>query len=327
MNINWHGVIPAITTRFNEDYSIDHAFFAEHCRWLIDGGCVGLVPGGSLGEGATLDVAEKIALFETAVGAVGERAPIIPGIAALSTAEAVHLAHGAEAAGCSGLMVLPPYAYSTDWREMKAHIDSVIRATRLPVMLYNNPLSYITDFVPVHIAELAREHANLVAVKESSSDLRRITAIRALIGTRLELLVGVDDCIVEGVQAGAVGWIAGLVNAFPRESVELFRLAVQQRDGKGDQTRLDALYHWFLPLLRLDTVPKLVQLIKLAQSMVGMGSTRVRPPRLELDAVEATQARDVIQHALDLRPEYDLTAKTPSEDEYKAPSWRLGGSI
>src|SRR5713226_7516161 len=139
MKINWRGVIPAITTRFNEDYSIDHTFFAEHCRWLVEGGCIGLVPLGSLGEGATLSSEEKIALLETAVAAVGHRVPIIPGIAALSTAEAVRLARAAEAVGCSGLMVLPPYVYSTDWREMKAHVETIISSTTLPVILYNNP--------------------------------------------------------------------------------------------------------------------------------------------------------------------------------------------
>ena len=304
MKINWRGVIPAITTGFNEDYGIDHAFLAEHCRWLINAGCTGLVPLGSLGEGATMSFAEKLAVLGTALEAVGEHAPIIPGIAALSTAEAVRIARAAESVGCSGLMVLPPYVYSTDWREMKAHVETVIRATSLPVMLYNNPPAYKTDFLPEQIAELARENANLVAVKESSTDVRRVTAIRALLGERLEILVGVDDCIVEGIQAGAVGWIAGLVNAFPRESVELFNLAVQVRAGNGDRARLETLYNWFLPLLRMDTVPKFVQLIKLAQEMVSMGSARVRGPRLELSGAELEEARGVIQHALDQRPDF-----------------------
>lgn len=297
MHINWKGVIPAITTSFNPDYSIDHAFFARHCRWLVDAGCAGLVPLGSLGEGATLNFEEKVAVLETTLEAVGERVPVLPGIAALSTAEAIKLARAAESAGCSGLMVLPPYVYSTDWREMKAHVEAVIRATSLPVMLYNNPPAYKTDFLPAQIVELAGENTNLVAVKESSADVRRVTALRALLGERLEILVGVDDCIVEGVQAGAVGWIAGLVNAFPAESVRLFELARQ-----GDAQQLTALYSWFLPLLRMDTVPKFVQLIKLAQEMAGMGSARVRAPRLELAGQELAEAREIIQHALDMRP-------------------------
>lgn len=303
MKLNWRGVIPAITTPFNANGSIDHTFFAEHCRWLIDAGCIGLVPLGSLGEGATLTFNEKVALLETAVQAVGDRVPIIPGIAALSTADAVQLAQAAQEVGCSGLMVLPPYVYSTDWREMKAHVSTVIAATDLPVMLYNNPIAYRTDFVADQIAELAHEHSNLEAVKESSADVRRVTALRALLGDRLEILVGVDDAIVEGIAAGAIGWIAGLVNAFPRESVELFNLALQVRDGTGDRAKLDALYHWFLPLLRLDTVPKFVQLIKLTQEYVGMGSARVRGPRLELVGTELEAATQVIRHALDHRPQ------------------------
>lgn len=301
MSTIWNGVIPAITTKFNADGTVDHGFFAEHCRWMLDAGCTGIVPLGSLGEGATLTFDEKAALLRTAVEAAG-RAPIIPGIAALSTAEAVRLAQTAEEAGCGGLMVLPPYIYSTDWREMKAHVSAVIAATRLPVMLYNNPLAYKTDFLPEQIVELCHEHPNLEAVKESSSDVRRITAIKALLADRLKILVGVDDAIVEGIMAGATGWIAGLVNAFPAESVELFNLALAVRAGEGDRARLDALYAWFLPLLRLDVVPKFVQLIKLTQEMVGMGSARVRAPRLELAGAEREAAVAVIEHALANRP-------------------------
>ena len=301
MNVSWRGMLPAITTPFGEDGAVDQGFFAEHCRWMVDAGCAGLVPLGSLGEGATLTFDEKVALLETALAAVGDRVPIIPGIAALSTADAVRLARAAASAGCSGLMVLPPYVYSTDWREMKAHVTTVLRATELPVLLYNNPVAYRTDFVPAQTVELVHEHANLQAVKESSADVRRVTAIKALLGNRVEVLVGVDDLIVEGVQAGAVGWIAGLVNAFPHESVELFETALRARDNV-DRDNLDALYRWFLPLLRLDTVPKFVQLIKLAQEMVGMGSARVRAPRLELSGGELEAARDLIRHALEHRP-------------------------
>jgi 4-hydroxy-tetrahydrodipicolinate synthase len=302
MNPLWNGVIPAITTKFNPDGSVDHAFFAEHCRWMLEAGCTGIVPLGSLGEGATLTFEEKTALLKTAVAAAGDRAAIIPGIAALSTAEAIRLAQTAEELGCRGLMALPPYIYSTDWREMKAHMSAVIAATRLPVMLYNNPLAYKTDFLPEQIVELCHEHANLEAVKESSSDVRRITAIKALLGDRLQILVGVDDAIVEGIMAGATGWIAGLVNAFPAESVELFNLALAVRDGHGDRTRMDALYAWFRPLLRLDVVPKFVQLIKLTQEMVGMGSASVRAPRLELAGAERASAVAIIQQALANRP-------------------------
>lgn len=304
MKVNWRGVLPAVTTRFNEDYSIDHAFFAEHCHRIVEAGCVGLVTPGSLGESATLSFEEKVGLLETAIQAVGERVPVIVGIASLSTTEAVHLARVAQEAGCSGLMVLPPYVYSTDWREMKAHVSTVIASTTLPTMLYNNPPAYTTDFLPGQIVELAHENANLEAIKESSADVRRITALRALLQDRLELLVGVDDCIVEGIQAGAVGWVAGLANAFPKESVALLELALQIRKGEKDATSIEPLYTWFLPLLRLDSGPKFVQLIKLAQEMADMGSARVRAPRLQLTGIELEEAQHIIRHALDTRNEF-----------------------
>jgi 4-hydroxy-tetrahydrodipicolinate synthase len=295
--VDWRGVLPAITTPFDADLQVDHAFLAEHARWMVDQGCVGVVPGGSLGEAATLAFDEKVAVVRTLVGALDGRAPVIPGVAALATAEAVRFARAVEAVGARGLMVLPPYVYSTDWREMKAHVAAVLEATSLPCMLYNNPVAYTTDFTPEQVAELAAEHPNLVAIKESSTDVRRVTALRALIGERLEILVGVDDAIVEGIAAGAVGWVAGLVNAFPAESVALFELA---RQGRTEEAF--ALYRWFLPLLRLDTVPKFVQLIKLVQERVGRGNARVRPPRLELSGEERAEAERVIAVALAARP-------------------------
>ena len=297
MNVTWQGVIPAMTTPFDAGERVDEGFLREHARWLVEHGCTALVPLGSLGESATLSPAEKRRVIEVCVDAVGARAPVIAGIAALGTGEAVTLARDARAAGASGLMVLPPYVYSTDWREMKAHVRAVIAATDLPCMLYNNPVAYKTDFVPAQIAELARELPNLQAVKESSMDVRRVTAIRALIDDRLHLLCGVDDAIVEAIAAGATGWIAGLVNAFPAESVALFRYAAE-----GRREEAFALYRWFLPLLRMDTVPKFVQLIKLAQERVGMGTTRVRAPRLPLAGEELREANAILDHALATRP-------------------------
>lgn len=295
--MNWKGVIPAITTNLKTDLTVDHEALAAHCRWMIDSGCAGIVCCGSLGEAATLAFDEKIAIVRTAVAAVGDRAPVALGIAALSTVEAVALARAAAKAGAQGLMVLPPYVYASDWREMKAHVAAVIAATPLSCMLYNNPPAYRTDFLPEQIAELATEHANLHAVKESSGDVRRVTAIRALCGRRLDVLVGMDDAIVEGIYAGAVGWIAGLVNAFPEESVALFEHA-----SRGDKARALALYAWFLPLLKLDTVPKFVQLIKWVQAEVGRGTPHVRPPRLELAGADLAHARAVLEKALKERP-------------------------
>ena len=295
--MNWKGVIPAITTNLAADLTVDHAALAVHCRWMIDSGCTGLVVGGSLGEAATLSFEEKIAIVRTSVAAVAGRAPIVLGIASLSTLEAVALAKAAEQAGAQGLMVLPPYVYSSDWREMKTHVSAVIAATKLSCLLYNNPPAYKTDFLPEQIAELARLHPNLHAVKESSGDTRRVTAIQAAVGPRLAVLVGMDDAIVEGIYAGAVGWIAGLVNAFPVESVALFDLA-----SRGEKARAAALYAWFLPLLRLDTVPKFVQLIKWVQAEVGRGTPYVRAPRLALAGPDLAAARAVLTAALQHPP-------------------------
>ncbi len=295
--MNWKGVIPAITTNLAADLTVDHAALAVHCRWMIDSGCTGLVVGGSLGEAATLSFEEKITIVRTSVAAVAGRAPIVLGIASLSTLEAVALAQAAEQAGAQGLMVLPPYVYSSDWREMKTHVSAVIAATKLSCLLYNNPPAYKTDFLPEQIAELASLHPNLHAVKESSGDTRRVTAIQAAVGPRLAVLVGMDDAIVEGIYAGAVGWIAGLVNAFPVESVALFNLA-----SRGEKARAAALYAWFLPLLRLDTVPKFVQLIKWVQAEVGRGTPYVRAPRLALAGPDLAAARAVLTAALQHPP-------------------------
>jgi len=298
MKMRWAGVMPATTTAFDEALNVDHGFVAKHAKWLIDNGCTGIVTPGSLGESATLGFEEKVAIWKTIIDAVGERVPVVAAIASLSTAEAVRLATRAAEVGCSGLMVLPPYVYRSDWREMKAHIEAVFRATRLSCMLYNNPVSYGTDFMPEQIAELTRDHENFEAVKESSTDVRRVTWIRELTGDRLAICVGVDDAIVEGIAMGAVGWIAGLVNALPKESVDLFNYAMN-----GEREQAMALYNWFLPLLRMDTVPKFVQLIKLVQQEVGMGNARVRPPRLELEGEELEQAVRTIREALANQPE------------------------
>lgn len=298
MQMKCKGVMPAITTCFDEKYNVAHEFMTEHCQWLLENGCTGIVALGSLGEGATLSFEEKLGVLRTCRSATRNRAPLVAAVSALSTTEAVKLAQAAAELQCDGLMVLPPYVYQGDWREIKAHIAAVFRATPLSCMLYNNPVAYVTDFRPEQIAELAAEHENFHSVKESSADVRRVSGIRALLGDRLGILVGVDDAILEAIGVGASGWIAGLANALPRESVELFNLAVH---GKRDEKAFE-LYRWFLPLLRMDTVVKFVQLIKLVQAEVGMGNARVRAPRLEMTGQELDQARQIIQHALANRP-------------------------
>jgi 4-hydroxy-tetrahydrodipicolinate synthase len=300
--MNWKGVMPAITTCFDANLEIDHEFTAKHVKWLVENGATGIVTNGSLGEGATLTFDEKVSLWKTCVEAVGDEVPIIPAIASLSTAEGTKQAKTAQEVGCEGLMVLPPYVHKGDWREMKFHVSEIIKATELSCMLYNNPIAYGTDFLPENIVELANEHSNLQAVKESSGDARRITAIKALLGTRLAIFAGLDDVIVEGINAGATGWIAGLVNAMPKESVDLFNFAIN-----GEKEKAFELYRWFLPLLRLDTVPKFVQLIKLVQEKVDMGNARVRPPRLKIIGKELDETLQIINEALKSRPEKYLT--------------------
>ena len=290
--VGWTGVMPAITTPLKEDGSIDHAFLARHAQWLVDEGCTGLVPCGSLGEGGSMSIAEKAQIFSTCVSAVGHKVPVVAAISALTTKEAIEIANVAEDQGCSGLMVLPPYVYVGDWREMKAHVGAVLSSTKLPAMLYNNPIAYKVDFLPHQVVELQAEHRNLAAIKESSADVRRIAALRELAGDRIKILVGVDDLIVEALLMGAEGWVAGLANAFPRESVDLFNLAKGGNFGEAME-----LYKWFLPLLRLDTVPKFVQLIKAVQEEVGQGYARVRPPRLELAPSELAEVRAILQQA------------------------------
>jgi 4-hydroxy-tetrahydrodipicolinate synthase len=297
MKMEWKGVIPAMTTPFKQDSSVDHDFLARHSRWLIDNGCTGVVALGSLGEGATLSFKEKSGVLRTCVESIGGRGSVIAGVSALSTSDAVSIAKMAEAEGCNGLMVLPPYVYVGDWRETKAHVGAIFSATALSCMLYNNPIAYKPDFLPEQVLELVNDYAALDAIKESSADVRRVMALRALTGDRLSILCGVDDAIVEAVYAGAVGWIAGLANALPRESVELFELAQRRESEKAFE-----LYRWFLPLLRMDTVPKFVQLIKLVQQASGIGSQRVRPPRLPLAGSELDEAMAVIEDALARHP-------------------------
>src|SRR2546423_1368068 len=183
--MKWKGVIPAITTSFNRNGQVDEAFMTNHCQWLVENGCTGVVALGSLGEGGSLSFDEKVVVLQTCVKALKGHAPVVAAVSSLTTAEAVRLAQGAHQAGCDALMVLPPYVYRGDWREMKAHVSTVFKATPLSCMLYNNPIAYGTDFLPEQIQELAEEHPNFHAVKESSADVRRVSAIRALLSERL----------------------------------------------------------------------------------------------------------------------------------------------
>lgn len=289
---DWFGVMPAITTPFHKSLEVDLEHMRKHARQMVDAGCTGIVTPGSLGEGGVLSRDEKISIWKTLAEELTGKAPVIAAVSALSTSEAVATAQSAAESGCQGLMVLPPYAYNGTWQETKAHFSACFEATDLSCMLYNNPIAYKTDVLPSQVLELAELHNNLHSVKESSGDIRRITEIRSLLGDRIAIFAGIDDLIVEAIACGAVGWIAGLVNALPIESVRLFDLA-----RSGEKEACQELYDWFLPLLRMDAVPEFVHLVKLCQQEFGFGSERLRPPRLMLEGPIRDQALLTIAEA------------------------------
>ncbi len=294
---DWQGVFPAITTPFTENGRIDFDFFQKHVQALLEAGVHGLVVCGTLGEASTLSQAEKLELIRHAKRLCRGRVPVLTGVAESSMAGAQHFVRQAADAGADGIMLLPPMQYAPDARETETYLRAVAEVSPVPIMLYNNPVTYKTDISPDMFARLADE-PKFVAIKESSDDVRRITDIRNLTGERYRLFIGVDDLALEAIAAGADGWVAGLVCAFPRETVALYELA---RAGRLEEAR--ELYRWFMPLLHLDASPKLVQNIKLAQAMVGLGSETVRPPRLPLTGEERERVRAIISQALDRRPD------------------------
>jgi 4-hydroxy-tetrahydrodipicolinate synthase len=292
----WTGVFPAVTTQFKPDQSIDFAATAAHIERLLRGGVHGFIMLGTVGENCSLEAEEKRQVLKLAVDAVKRRVPVLAGTAEYTTAAACKYAADAKAIGIDGLMVLPPMVYKSDPRETVAHFRAVARASDLPIMVYNNPLAYGVDITPEMFAELASE-PTIVATKESSDDPRRLTDIVNATGDRYTLLCGVDDLILESLMLGCVGWVSGLTNAFPEESVRLYDLAVA-----GRYKEALPLYRWFMPLLHLDIGHKLVQQIKLAQHLAGLGSELVRAPRLVLEGAEREHVRAIVQRALDQRP-------------------------
>ena len=295
MEIDWRGVFPAATTQFDSDETLNLEGTAAHLERLIEGGVHGLIVLGTVGECTVLDDREKRAVLEAAVETAAGRVPVLSGVAENSTAAACRFAGDAEKLGADGLMVLPAMVYKSDARETMVHFRAVARASSLPVMCYNNPVSYGVDITPKMFAELADE-PTLIAIKESSDDVRRITDLINRVGDRYILFCGVDDLALEAAMLGAVGWVAGLVNAFPEESVRLWTLA---REGRWEEAR--SLYRWFTPVLHLDCHVKLVQYIKLAQAICGMGSETTRAPRLALEGEERAQVTAIVQQAVDAR--------------------------
>jgi 4-hydroxy-tetrahydrodipicolinate synthase len=299
MSSVWQGVYPAVTTQFHDDQSLDVESTIDHCEALVDAGCHGLVMLGTLGEGTSLSRAEKLALLEGVRSSCGDRVPILTCVAEYTTADACGLAEAARELGLDGLMVLPAMVYKSDARETLAHFRAVARATDLPIMVYNNPVSYGVDITPEMFGELADEET-LVAIKESSDDVRRVTDIINVVGDRFTIFCGVDDLALEALLMGAEGWVAGLVNAFPRETVRIWELF---REGRIAEAR--EIYRWFAPMLHLDTDVKLVQYIKLAVQEVGLGSETVRAPRLEIQGAERDRVLAIIRAGIDRRPDLD----------------------
>ena len=292
----WRGVYPALTTKFKTDDSLDFAAMAEHLEFQLDSGVHGIIILGSLGENSTLDLDEKKQLIEFFHRQVAGRVPLLSCIAESSTRDAVELAAFGEQVGLDGYMLLPPMRYPSDRRETLQFIDDVSQATALPIMLYNNPVAYGTDLLPEDFAELA-VNPRLVAIKESSADPRRMSDIRRLCGDRYDLFCGVDDLALECFSVGAIGWVAGLVVAFPAETVRMYDLMTE---GRWAEAR--SLYDWFLPLLHLDIGPKFIQQIKLVEQLMGVGSEHVRAPRLTLTGKERANVESVVATALANRP-------------------------
>jgi 1-pyrroline-4-hydroxy-2-carboxylate deaminase len=296
MNATWHGIFPAVTTQFNGDQSLNLAGTVDHIDKLIRAGVHGMIVLGTVGENCSLEYAEKLDVLRAAVNAVRGRVPLLTGVAEYTTALACRYAADAKKAGADGLMVLPAMVYKSDPRETIAHFRAVAAATDLPILAYNNPVSYGVDITPALFADLA-DVKNIVAVKESSENVRRITDLKNVCGDRYRLFCGVDDLVLESVLLGAVGWVSGLVNAFPVESRLLWDLATA---GKYDEAV--QVYRWFTPLLHLDTNVKLVQCIKLANAECGYGSEMVRAPRLPLAGKEREEVLAVIHQAIQTRP-------------------------
>lgn len=297
MHVNWQGVMPALMTEMTEDGALDLDATARHIAQCIEAGCEGFVMLGTLGENNSLRLDEKAAVVSAAVEAAGGRVPILAGVAEYTTAFAIEAATRMKDAGADGLMVLPSMVYEQDAREAITHFRAVARAVDLPIMIYNNRVSYKVDLSPEDFADLASE-TNIVAVKESSHDSRRMTDMINRLGDRYLLFCGVDDLALENILFGAVGWVAGMANCFPHESVRLFKLA---EAGKLEEAL--ALYRWFMPLLHLDTDVKLVQYIKLANQMTGYGAEHVRPPRLPLIGAERAEVEAIVGRAIETRPQ------------------------
>jgi len=296
MNFEWEGVMPAVTTNFTNEDTLDLQLFEHNIKAQLDAGVHGIVLGGTLGEASTLDDHEKSTLTRTTVKIVDNKVPVLINIAEQATKGAVKAVQKAEEDGASGLMMLPPMRYKAGDRETVAYFKAVANATSLPIMVYNNPVDYNIE-VTLPMFEELLQCDNIQAVKESTRDISNITRIKNSFGDRLKIMTGVDTLALESLLMGADGWIAGLVCAFPVETVAIYEL---QKVGRI-QEAID-IYRWFLPLLELDINPKLVQNIKLAEVATGLGSETVRAPRLPLIGAERAHVLKIIEDSIKKRP-------------------------
>lgn len=294
--VQWKGVYPALTTKFTANDNLDFTLFEKNLDAQVAAGVEGVILGGTLGEASVLSNDEKFDLVKFTVEKVGGTIPVIMNIAEGSTREAVKLAAEAEKCGAKGLMMLPPMRYKSDHRETVAYFKAVAEVSSLPIMIYNNPVDYKIEVTLDMFAELA-ENKNIQAVKESTRDVSNVTRMINRFGDRFKLLCGVDTLAMEELMLGADGWVAGLVCAFPKETVAVYKLT-----KAGKISEAVSIYRWFLPLLELDLHPKLVQYIKLAEQEVGIGSETVRAPRLPLVGEERERILKIIREGIKNRP-------------------------
>lgn len=294
--MEWNGVMPAVTTKFTKDDKLDLEMFGVNMRAQLDAGVHGIILGGTLGEASTLEEDEKQALIEHTVDLVQGRVPVVMNIAEQTTKRAVKAAERAEQFGAKGLMLLPPMRYKSTDYETVAYFEAVAQSTSLPIIIYNNPVDYKIE-VTLDMFEELLKYDNIKAVKESTRDITNITRIRNRFGNRLKVLCGVDTLALESLLLGADGWVAGLVCAFPKETVAIYKLAKAGRVEEATE-----IYRWFMPLLELDINPQLVQNIKLAEVATGIGTEQVRLPRLPLRGVERERVLSVIERGVKTRP-------------------------
>ncbi|REE80600.1 4-hydroxy-tetrahydrodipicolinate synthase [Lutibacter oceani] len=296
MGIQWSGVMPAVTTKFTNEDTLDLVNFEKNIKAQVEAGVSGIILGGTLGEASTLTQNEKKILIEKTVEIVQKKIPVIINIAEQSTKDAIEAARLAKEYGAQGLMMLPPMRYKADSRETVVYFKKVANSTPLPIMIYNNPVDYGIEVTLDMLAELA-ECENIQAVKESTRDISNVTRMRNRFGDRFAILCGVDTLALESILMGADGWVAGLVCAFPAETVAICNLA---KAGKIKEAI--TIYRWFLPLLELDISTKLVQNIKLAEVATGIGTENVREPRLPLAGEERNRVLAIINEGLKSRP-------------------------